>query len=49
MGTANAVGKAMVLFPGHAEWSDSAEREGCAEVRDVGVAEDGSAVGSAAG
>ena len=35
-----AVGKAMVLFPGEEEWSVSAEREGCAEIRDVGVAED---------
>ena len=34
------VGKAMVLFPSHEEWSVSAEREGCAEIRDVGVAED---------
>lgn len=33
-------GKAMVLFPAHEEWSVSAEREGCAEIRDVGVAED---------
>lgn len=34
------VGKAMVLFPTHEEWSVSAEREGCAEIRDVGVVED---------
>ena len=34
------VGKGMVLFPGDAEWSVSAEREGCAEIRDVGVAEE---------
>jgi len=34
------VGKAMVLFPTHEEWSVSAERECCAEIRDVGVAED---------
>ena len=34
------VGKAMVLFPSHDEWSVSAEREGCAEIRDVGVVED---------
>jgi ribosomal protein S18 acetylase RimI-like enzyme len=33
-------GKAMVLFPAHEEWSVSAEREGCAEIRDVGVDED---------
>ena len=31
------VGKAMVLFPGHDEYSESAEREACGEVRDVGV------------
>ena len=34
------VGKAMVLFPSHEEWSVSAERVGCAEIRDVGVVED---------
>ena len=34
------VGKAMVLFPSDEEWSVSAEREGCAEIRDVGVVED---------
>jgi ribosomal protein S18 acetylase RimI-like enzyme len=34
------VGKAMVLFPTDEEWSVSAEREDCAEIRDVGVAED---------
>ena len=34
------VGKAMVLFPGYEEYSASAERERCAEMRDVGVAED---------
>ena len=33
------VGKGMVLFPGHEEYSTSAAREGCAEVRDVGVVE----------
>jgi GNAT superfamily N-acetyltransferase len=33
------VGRGMVLFPGHDEWSISAHREGCAEVRDVAVAE----------
>jgi GNAT superfamily N-acetyltransferase len=32
------VGRGMVLFPGHEEYSDSAAREGCAEVRDVFVA-----------
>jgi GNAT superfamily N-acetyltransferase len=34
-----AVGKAMVLFPEHEEYSVSAERERCAEVRDVEVVE----------
>jgi GNAT superfamily N-acetyltransferase len=33
------VAKAMVLFPGSEEYSTSAEREGCAEIRDVAVAE----------
>ncbi len=31
------VGKAMVLFPGHDEFSVSAQREGCGEIRDVTV------------
>ena len=31
-------GKAMVVFPGHPEWSPSAFREGCPEIRDLGVA-----------
>jgi GNAT superfamily N-acetyltransferase len=31
------VGKAMVLFPGYDEYSESAEREVCGEVRDVAV------------
>ena len=31
------VGRGMVLFPGHEEYSVSAAREGCAEVRDVWV------------
>ena len=35
-----AVGRAMVVFPGHPEWSASAFREGCPEIRDVGVAGD---------
>jgi GNAT superfamily N-acetyltransferase len=30
----------MVLFPGHDEYSESAEREGCAEIRDVVVVEE---------
>ena len=33
------VGRGMVLFPEHEEYSDSATREGCAEVRDVQVLE----------
>jgi len=33
------IGRGMVLFPAHAEWSISAHRERCAEVRDVGVGE----------
>jgi GNAT superfamily N-acetyltransferase len=32
-----AVGKAMVVFPGHVEWSPSAYREGCPEIRDLEV------------
>lgn len=32
------VGRGMVLFPGHEEYSESAVRERCAEVRDVFVA-----------
>jgi GNAT superfamily N-acetyltransferase len=28
----------MVVFPGHPEWSESAFRENCPELRDVGVA-----------
>ena len=35
-----AVGRAMIVFPGHPEWSESAFRENCPELRDVGVAED---------
>ena len=33
------VGRAMLVLPGHPEWSTSAHREGCPEVRDVEVAE----------
>lgn len=33
-----AIGRAHVLFPGASEWSISAHREQCAEVRDVFVA-----------
>jgi GNAT superfamily N-acetyltransferase len=33
-----AAGKAMVVFPGHPEWSPSAYREGCPEIRDLEVA-----------
>jgi GNAT superfamily N-acetyltransferase len=36
---ATPVGKGMVLFPGYEEYSTSAMRERCAEVRDVGVVE----------
>ena len=32
------VGKAMLVFPGHPEWSPSAYREGCPEIRDLEVA-----------
>jgi GNAT superfamily N-acetyltransferase len=35
----DAVGKAMVVFPGHAEWSESAFRETCPEIRDLAVHE----------
>jgi GNAT superfamily N-acetyltransferase len=41
------VGKAMVLFPGHDEYSESAEREGCGEVRDVAVAPEARRLGVA--
>ena len=34
---AEPVGRGMVLFPAHEEYSISAGREGCAEVRDVFV------------
>ena len=34
---AEPLGRGMVLFPGHDEFSASAERERCAEVRDVWV------------
>ena len=34
-----SIGRGMVLFPEHEEYSDSARREGCAEVRDVKVLE----------
>lgn len=33
------IGRGMVLFPEHEEYSTSAERERCAEVRDVSVVE----------
>ncbi len=32
------IGRGHVLFPSHEEWSISALRDGCAEIRDVGVA-----------
>jgi GNAT superfamily N-acetyltransferase len=35
----DAVGKAMVVFPGHVEWSESAFRERCPEIRDLAVSE----------
>ncbi len=41
------VGKAMVLFPGHEEYSESAEREGCGEIRDVAVAPEARRLGVA--
>jgi GNAT superfamily N-acetyltransferase len=34
------VGKAMVVYPGHEEWSPSAYREGCPEIRDLEVSRD---------
>jgi GNAT superfamily N-acetyltransferase len=42
-----AVGKAMVLFPAHDEYSASAERERCAEIRDVSVEPDARRLGVA--
>jgi GNAT superfamily N-acetyltransferase len=41
------VGKAMVLFPGHDEYSESAERESCGEIRDVAVTPDARRLGVA--
>ncbi len=41
------VGKAMVLFPGYDEYSVSAEREGCGEIRDVAVAPEARRLGVA--
>ena len=41
------VGKAMVLFSGYDEYSVSAEREGCGEVRDVAVAPEARRLGIA--
>jgi GNAT superfamily N-acetyltransferase len=35
----DAVGKAMVVFPGHLEWSESAFRETCPEIRDLAVSD----------
>jgi GNAT superfamily N-acetyltransferase len=35
----DAVGKAMVVFPGHVEWSESAFRETCPELRDLAVSD----------
>jgi GNAT superfamily N-acetyltransferase len=34
-----AVGKAMVVFPGNVEWSESAFRETCPEIRDLAVSD----------
>jgi len=34
-----AAGRGMLVLAGHPEWSASAFREGCAEIRDVGVAD----------
>ncbi len=44
---ARPVGKAMVLFPGHDEYSESAERERCGEIRDVAVAPEARRLGVA--
>ena len=41
------VGKAMILFPGHDEYSVSAEREECGEIRDVSVEPDARRLGVA--
>jgi len=41
------IGKAMVLFPKHEEYSTSAEREACGEIRDVGVEPDARRLGVA--
>lgn len=41
------VGKAMVLFPGYDEYSTSAEREACGEIRDVAVEPDVRRIGVA--
>ena len=41
------VGKAMVLFPGYEEYSTSAEREACGEIRDVAVEPDARRLGVA--
>jgi GNAT superfamily N-acetyltransferase len=35
-----AVGRAMLVLPGHPEWSPSAFREGCPEIRDLAVSHD---------
>lgn len=41
------IGKAMVLFPGYEEYSMSAEREACGEIRDVAVEPDARRIGVA--
>ena len=33
------VGRGMLVLPGHPEWTASAFREGCPEIRDLGVAD----------
>jgi len=35
-----AAGRGMLVLPGHPEWSASALREGCPEIRDLAVGED---------
>jgi GNAT superfamily N-acetyltransferase len=36
---ANPVGRSMLVLPGHPEWTVSDLREGCPEIRDLGVTE----------
>jgi GNAT superfamily N-acetyltransferase len=37
---AAAIGRGMLVLPGHPEWSPSAYREGCPEIRDLAVAQE---------